>query len=98
MKLSFALVMSLLAFSAFADCNREAQFVGTVTNIKVLPGSFTFQVTATQTPTASAVCPMFEEEVAAAVIEVAGTPSISEGSQISGVLVFDDATQSYKID
>ena len=98
MKLSSAILFSALSFSAFAECNREAQFIGTATNVKVLAGSFSFQIKLISPSSANTMCPMYEEEVESAVIEMLGTPGIPEGSPVSGVLVYDESSQSYKID
>lgn len=100
----FALLIVMLSFSAFANCNREAQFIGTVKNITshtTLEGGrsyFTFQVGLGRWFAPSMVCPMWEDEVESAVIKIEGFPSIVDGDEISGVLVFDQKTQSYRID
>lgn len=88
----------LSSVTAFADCDREAQFIGKVKNLQVSERSFTFQVALTRWFIPSAVCPMFEDELESAVIELSGTPAISNGQEISGVMVFDQKTQTYRID
>lgn len=104
MKSIFALLIALFAFSAFADCNREAQFIGNVTNLKYKAATetsreyFTFQVRIGRWFRESMVCPMDESEAQSAVIKIEGFPSIEEGDEISGVLVFDQETQTYRID
>lgn len=104
MKSMFALLIVMLSFSAFADCNREAQFIGTVknvishSNVEGGPASFTFQISLGRWFAPSMVCPMWEDEVESAVIKIEGLPSIVDGDEVSGVLVFDQKTQSYRID
>lgn len=104
MKSIFALLIALFAFSAFADCNREAQFIGTVANVKYKAATetskeyFTFQVRLGRWFAPSMVCPMDDIEAEEAVIKIEGFPSIVDGDEISGVLVFDQKTQTYKID
>jgi hypothetical protein len=104
MKSMFALLIVMLSFSAFADCNREAQFIGTVRNVishsttEGNAANFTFQVSLGRWFAPSMVCPMWEDEVESAVIKIQGLPSIVDGDEISGVLVFDQETQSYRID
>jgi hypothetical protein len=46
----------------------------------------------------SQMCPLHEDEFESAVIEMAGSPSIVDSDEVSGVLVYDQATRSYKID
>ena len=98
MKSMFALLIVMLSFSAFADCNREAQFMGTIRNVKYSPAtetsreSFTFQVSLGRWFAPSMVCPMWEDEVESAVIKIEGFPSIVDGDDVSGVLVFDAPT------
>lgn len=98
MKLMAVILFSLLSLSAFADCNREVQFIGKVTNVQVQPAAFSFQLKLGRWFVPSMVCPMFEDEFEAAVIELAGTPAIAEGDEISGVLVFDQKSKSYRIE
>lgn len=104
MKSIFALLIVMLSFSAFADCNREAQFMGTVKNVKFIAATegssakFSFQVSLGRWFAPSMVCPMWEDEVESAVIKLEGYPSIVDGDEISGVMVFDQKTQSYRID
>ena len=104
MKSMFALLIVMLTFSAFADCNREAQFIGTVKNVvsqstvEGAPATFTFQISLGRWFAPSMVCPMWEDEVESAVIKIEGLPSIVDGDEVSGVLVFDQKTQSYRID
>lgn len=98
MKRFIVALFALSSLTAFADCDREAQFIGTVKNLKVAEKSFTFQVTPTRWYVPSFVCPMHEVEFDSAVIELPGTPSISNGDEISGVMVFSQSTQSYRID
>ena len=104
MKSLFAFLIVMLSFSAFAECNREAQFMGTVRNIvshstvEGSPAHFSFQVSIGKWYAPSVVCPMWEDEVESAVITLEGMPSIVDGDEISGVMVFDQKTQSYRID
>lgn len=98
MKAVLFLVASLFAMSAMA-CNPEAQFVGKVRELKTFEGpKFTFQVKLTRWFQPSMVCPMWEDEVESAVVEMDGTPSIKNGDEISGVMVFDVKTQKFHID
>jgi hypothetical protein len=93
------LMMILLTSSiAFADCNREAQFVGNVKNLKTKSTSFSFQLGLGRWFSPSIVCPMDEEEFVSAIVEIEGKPLIANGDEISGVLVFDQKTQTYRID
>jgi hypothetical protein len=98
MKRLFVAAFLLSTVSAFADCNREAQFIGKVKNLKMLESSFTFQVGISRWFVPSMVCPMHEDELQEAVVEIQGKPSIKNGDEISGIMVFDQETQSYKID
>lgn len=93
------LLLSLLfSFSSFADCNREAQFVGTVKNLRIYSSYFTFQVQLGRWFRPSGVCPMWENELEEAVVRIEGTPAIRNGDEISGVMVYDVNTGDYKID
>jgi hypothetical protein len=98
MKYVIACFFLLGALSAFADCNREAQFIGKVQNLQVAERSFSFQVAITRWFIASSVCPMHENELEAALIEVEGIPSVENGEEVSGVMVFDQNTQTYRIE
>lgn len=98
MKRFIVALFALSSLTAFANCDREAQFIGSVKNLKVSENSFSFQVTPTRWYVPSFVCPMDEVEFETAVIELPGTPSISNGDEISGVMVFSQSTQTYKID
>ena len=95
MKSIFAVLFMILSFTAFADCNREAQFIGTVTNVKYKPAtessreSFTFQLKLGRWFAPSMVCPLDDMEFEEAVIKMEGFPSIVDGDEVSGVLVFD---------
>lgn len=97
MKLALAFLISVFSISAFA-CNREAQFIGTVTKLKVADNAFSFQLKLGRWFVPSMVCPLFEDEFEAAVINLPGSPRIADGDEISGVLVYDVATDSYIID
>ncbi len=104
MKLILALLLTLFSLSAFSNCNPEAQFVGTVRNLKYYPAQngstehFTFQLRPAGWFNPSIMCPLFEDEFEKAIIELAGAPTIANGEKISGVLVFDINTQTYRID
>ena len=101
---SIILLIALFSFSAFADCNREAQFIGTVTNVIYTPategraGLTMFQLKLGRWFAPSMVCPLWEDELESAVVEVEGIPLIADGDEISGILVFDQETQTYRID
>lgn len=95
---SLIVLMALLLSTSVLACNREAQFIGEVKNLKTFDNHFTFQVRLTGHFSASVVCPMFTYEVETAVLKYQGTPRIQDGDPISGVMVFDETTQSYKID
>lgn len=98
MKLLFVMLFALTSLTSFAACDREVQFIGTVRNLSVHENSFSFQVDFGRWFVPSMVCPMDEAEFYNAVIKLPGSPSISEGDEISGIMVFDQKTQSYKID
>ncbi len=98
MKLILATFLTLVSLSAAANCNREAQFIGTVTNLSVGESTFSFQLKHGSWFIPSQTCPLFEQEFESAVIILPGRPNLIDGEEISGVLVFDQATQSYKID
>lgn len=98
MKKIILLTLLFSSFSAMADCNREVQFVGIVRNLKAKSASFSFQLKIGKWFSPSLVCPLYEDEFEAAVVEISGKPLISNGDEISGVLVFDQKTQSYRID
>jgi hypothetical protein len=95
------LILSLFllgSVSAFANCNREAQFIGKVRNLRMNEQTFTFQISISRWFVTSAVCPMYEPELESAIIEIEGIPSIEDGQEISGVMVFDQKTQNYRIE
>lgn len=97
--MKLALLFSLLfSVSAFANCNREAQFVGTVKNLKTYSTYFTFQVQLGRWFQPSGVCPMWENELEEAVVAIEGVPAIRNGDEVSGVMVYDVTTGEYKID
>jgi hypothetical protein len=98
MKLIFVFLVSLFTLTAFADCNREVQFIGTVKNVEVHANHFSFQLKTGRWFEPSIVCPMWEDEFESAVIEIEGAPALVEGQEISGILVFDQKTKQYKID
>lgn len=108
MKLAILSLIALFSFSAFADCNREAQFIGTVKNLKHIAATestvehFSYQIklgfNGNYWFAASMVCPLWEDELESATIEVAGAPYLTEGNQVSGVLVFDQKIQDYKVE
>ncbi|WP_408098062.1 hypothetical protein ACJVC5_03815 [Peredibacter sp. HCB2-198] len=98
MKTLLASMLVAFSFSAMAACNPEAQFIGEVTKLKVYESHFTFQVRVTRHFSPSIVCPMYGEDVESAVLAYPGKPSIKNGDEISGVMVYDVATDSYKID
>lgn len=98
MKMIMAILLSLTSLTALADCNREAEFIGKATNVVVSENSVSFQIKLGRFFQPSVVCPMQESEAEEAVITVSGRPSINENSEISGILVFDETTQTYRID
>lgn len=104
MKSIFAILLALFAFSAFAECNREAQFIGNVRNLKYKAATetskeyFTFQISLGRWFASSMVCPMDESEAESAIIKIEGFPSIEEGDEVSGVLVYDYKKDIYYID
>ena len=101
---AFLLIFALFSFSAMGDCNREAQFIGSVRSVTYQPavegriGFTRLQLSLGRWYAPSMVCPLWEDEFESAVIEIPGIPLIAEGDEISGVLVFDVATASYRID
>ena len=97
MKALLALIFVVYSLSALA-CNPEAQFIGTVKELKVYDSYFTFKVQATRHYQVSGVCPLEEDQFNEAVLTYPGTPSIKNGDEISGVMVYDVASDSFKID
>lgn len=107
MKSTILFALFAFSFSSFA-CNREAQFIGTVKNLSYRSATettaehFSFQIkigfNGNYWFQPSGVCPMWEDELENAVIKEAGVPSIKNGDAISGVLVFDQQLQDYKLD
>ncbi len=105
MKLIVVFLITLFSFSSFSsECNREAQFMGYVKNLKTYPATylvpehFTFQVKLGRHFLPSLVCPMWETELEEAVVTIKGRPSISEGDSVSGVMVYDVKDMSYRIE
>ncbi len=108
MKLSLVLLLLAFSFSSFAECNREAQFIGTVRNLIVKAATpttienYSYQIRLGHNGSywfsASGVCPMWEDELESATVEVAGKPYFANGDAVSGVLVFDQELQDYKLD
>lgn len=97
MKALLAMIFVVFSFSALA-CNPEAQFIGKVKELKVYDSYFTFKVQATRHYQESGVCPLDIVSFEDAVLSYPGTPSIKNGDEISGVMVYDVATDSFKID
>lgn len=97
MKKALALVFAIMTLPAFA-CDGEAQFSGKVTNVVVKENSVTYQIKLTAPSKENPFCPIQDVEVEAAVIEVAGQSTISEGDSISGYLVYDAKTQTYSVE
>jgi hypothetical protein len=107
MKLFLLFVISAFSLSAIA-CNREAQFLGTVKNVKYFPQTertvehYSYQIKLGHAGDywfrESIVCPMDEQELEAAVIQVAGAPNKKAGDKIWGVLVFDQKLMDYRLD
>lgn len=98
MKKTIIFALFLLTSMSWADCNREVQFVGKVRNLKTQTARFSFQLSLGNWYSPSIVCPLYEDEFVEAVIEIEGKPLIANGDEISGVLVFDQKTQTYRID
>lgn len=98
MKTFLLMIILVSSSTAFADCNREAQFVGNVKNLKTKSTSFSFQLSLGRWFSPSIVCPMDEEEFISAIVEIEGKPLIANGDEISGVLLYDQETQTYRID
>jgi hypothetical protein len=97
MKFTMALLFSMMSLTAFADCNREVEFFGKARNVVVKDKSVTFQIKFGDFYHVNELCPLYKEEAAQAVVEVAGH-AITEGAEISGVLLFDQETQTYRIE
>lgn len=107
MKLTILFALLAFSFSSFA-CNREAQFIGTVKNLSYQPATettvehFSYQIklgfNGNYWFQPSGVCAMWEDELEDATIKEAGAPRIANGDYISGVLVFDQEIQDYKVD
>lgn len=104
MKSLLAIATLLISLSSFSACNPEAQFVGSVTKVKYFPATesseefFTFQLKLGHWFQPNIMCPLFEEELETAIIELPGVPTLSAGDKISGVLVFDINTEKYRIE
>lgn len=98
MKSLIAMILVVFSFSALACNPEEAQFIGKVSNLKVYEDHFTFQVRITRNYSPSRVCPMQDNDLESAVLSYPGKPSIQNGDEISGVMVYDAASDSYKID
>ena len=104
MKTLIASIITLSSLSAFAawpiECKQyEAQFIGTVSKLKVYENHFTFQVQPTRFESQSVVCPLSNvANIEDAVLAYPGKPSIKNGDEISGVMVYDVASDSFKID
>ncbi len=98
----------LTSLTGHAICNREAQLVGTVKDLKVFqadkiqPDHFTFKIKLGYKNTywfePSITCALWEDEAEAATISILGIPTLKNGDQISGVLIFDEALQVYRIE
>ena len=98
--LTFPLLFSL---SALADCQREAQFIGTARDVKDVVAANGEVVTAFRIKLAgwfqpSMVCPMHEDELESAVVELDYLSSLNEGDSVSGVLLFDEAQGRYRLE
>jgi hypothetical protein len=108
MKLSILLLATLFSFSALALCDREAQFIGTVTNIKYYPAkkgkiehhSYQIQLGHKESYlfNPSIICPMWEDELETATIKEPGFPMKRKGDFISGVLIFDHSLSYYRLE
>jgi hypothetical protein len=108
MKLSLVFLLLVFSISSFAECNRETQFIGTVKNLTVNAATpttvehYSYQIKLGHNGnywfSASGVCPMWEDELESATVEVAGKPYLANGDAVSGVLVFDQELQDYKLD
>lgn len=107
--MKFFLILAISAFSLSAlACNREAQFLGTVTNVQYFPQTaqtaehFSYQIKLGHKGDywfrSSIVCPMDEEELESATIQVAGAPSKNIGDKVGGVLIFDQKIVDYRLD
>ncbi|MBY0515877.1 MAG: hypothetical protein K2P81_03140 [Bacteriovoracaceae bacterium] len=103
MKAFIATLVLLSSLSALA-CQREAQFIGKAKNVQVITDVdgnsvlTSFQIKLTNWFQPSMVCPMDEVEAEEAVIEVPGVFYISEGQEISGVLVYNEQLGTYSIE
>jgi hypothetical protein len=105
MKRLILILAAIFSLSAFGNCNREAQFMGTVKNVNYFPAQegriehYSFEIELDpQWFRPSIVCPMSEAELENAIIYEAGLPKRANGDSISGVLVFDQKIQNYKLD
>lgn len=108
MKWFILFLLTSFPLLTFADCNREAQFIGTVTNFMNYPkqenelshysykiklghkGNYWFQ------PSLS--CALWEDELEKATISGIGFPNLAEGDAISGILIFDQDLQIYRVE
>lgn len=91
------MILVVFSFSALA-CNPEAQFIGKVKELKIYDSYFTFKVQPTRHYVESGVCPMDIRMFLEAILTYPGTPSIKNDDEISGIMVYDNATDSFRID
>ncbi len=98
------LIALLFSTSVYANCQREVQFIGTINNVAYVENeagqiaSTRFQVKAGRWFQPSGVCPMEMDEFEAAVVELRGEVNLPEGTEISGVMVYDVNNDSYHIE
>jgi len=105
MKFLLIVLATFFSLSTFAsECNREAQFIGKVINLKTAKSSskaedhFSFQIKIGSHFLPNLACPMLETEFEEAVIKVQSLGGIKSGDEISGILIYDLETMSYQIE
>jgi hypothetical protein len=99
MKLLITALFTFMSLSVFADCVRESEFIGKVKNISISSDSFKFQIKAGRHFRMSSACSQLDEnELESIVFELPGTPLVTEGSEVSGVVLFNEQNQKYEIE
>jgi hypothetical protein len=103
MKILSIFLVLFLSAGAFANCNREVQFIGNIKNLKSLTKSsdeikkYSFQLSIGRWFVPSIQCPMDENEFENAVVTIETLQQLSSGDEISGVLVYDEDEKKYCI-
>lgn len=98
---SIAVSFLFFATSAFAadycNGNFEAQFIARATNVKQSATGMTFQLKDIRHFEINPLCPLEDQEALSAEIETENDKLI-EGSEVSGVLVYDTGSNTYRVE